>query len=256
MLGKVIFVGAGPGNPELLTLEAYRVLREADVVLYDALVGPEVLDLIPSRTQKIYVGKRATNHSHKQNEINELLLEMVTHNECVVRLKGGDTLIYARLTDELTVLQEAGIPYQVLAGVTTLSGTAAVLGVPLTSRDCGSELLITTVSTYSDLETCRAVTTFLKRGSGIAIYMPTFRGQHVLPNLLEVGADPELPLLLVVQATLPTQRQQSTNLGQADYEQLCAFSAGDPTICLLGWSFASCLSTAMLSTVLESVHVH
>ncbi|MEC8359258.1 MAG: uroporphyrinogen-III C-methyltransferase [SAR324 cluster bacterium] len=185
MLGKVIFVGAGPGNPELLTLEAYRVLQEADVVLYDALVGPEVLDLIPSRTQKIYVGKRATNHSHKQKEINELLLEMVTHHECVVRLKGGDTLIYARLTDELTVLQEAGIPYQVLAGVTTLSGTAAALGVPLTSRDCGSELLITTVSTYSDLGTCRAVTTFLKRGSGIAIYMPTFRGQHILPNLLE-----------------------------------------------------------------------
>ncbi len=87
-VGKVIFVGAGPGNPELLTLEAYRVLREADVVLYDALVGPEVLDLIPSRTQKIYVGKRATNHSHKQKEINELLLEMVTHHECVVRLKG------------------------------------------------------------------------------------------------------------------------------------------------------------------------
>ena len=132
MLGKVIFVGAGPGNPELLTLEAYRVLREADVVLYDALVGPEVLDLIPSRTQRIYVGKRATNHSHKQKKINELLLEMVTHHECVVRLKGGDTLIYARLADELSVLQQAGIPFQVLAGVTTLSGTAAALGVPLT----------------------------------------------------------------------------------------------------------------------------
>ena len=121
MLGKVIFVGAGPGNPELLTLEAYRVLREADVVLYDALVGPEVLDLIPSRTQKIYVGKRATNHSHKQKEINELLLDMVRQHECVVRLKGGDTLIYARLADELAVLQQARIPYQVLAGVTTLS---------------------------------------------------------------------------------------------------------------------------------------
>ena len=145
---------------------------------------------------------------------------MVTHHECVVRLKGGDTLIYARLTDELTVLQQAGIPYQVLAGVTTLSGTAAVLGVPLTSRDCGSELLITTVSTYSDLETCRAVTIFLKRGSGIAIYMTTFRGQHVLPNLLGVGADPELPLLLVVQATLPTQRQQGTNLGPVSYTHL------------------------------------
>ena len=256
MLGKVVFVGAGPGNPELLTLEAYRVLQEADVILYDALVSEEILDLIPVPTQKIYVGKRATNHSHKQKEINELLLEMVTQHDCVVRLKGGDTLIYSRLADELGVLQLAGVTYRVLAGVTTLSGAAAALGIPLTSRDLGSELLITTVSTFSNLDSCRAATTFLNRGSGIAVYMPTFRGQNVLPNLLKAGANPELPLLLVVQATLPTQRQQSTILGQADYDQLCAFSAGDPTIFLLGRSFANYTSTASLSRVMEGVHVH
>lgn len=251
-----MFVGAGPGNPDLLTLEAFRTLQQAEVVLYDALVGPEVLAMIPENVEQIYVGKRATNHSMKQKEINETLLEMTEQYERVVRLKGGDTLIYARLSDELEALQGAGIAYRVLAGVTTCSGTAAALNLPLTSRDCGSELLITTVSTYEDPETCQAVSHFLRRGSGVAVYMPTFRGEHILSNLLHAKTPEDIPLVAVVEATLPTQRQLTTTIGQAEYSVLCAFSARAPTIFLLGKPFASALPAAMLKEIQERVHAY
>ncbi len=253
-MGKVIFIGAGPGNPELLTLEAYRHLQSADIVLYDALVGEGVLGLIPAHIERLYVGKRATCHHKKQKEINELLVEKAQQHGRVVRLKGGDTLIYARLTDEITSLQQAGIGYQVLAGVTTCSGTAAALGIPLTSRDCGSELLITTVSSYASAENCQAIATLLNQNAGVAIYMPTFRGEHVLPNLLEAGVNPNLPLLLVVHATLPQQRLWTTTLGNTRYEQLREFSNRDPTIFLLGAPFSAYLSHAESQSV--DVHVN
>ncbi|HIY17957.1 MAG TPA: uroporphyrinogen-III C-methyltransferase, partial [Candidatus Blautia avistercoris] len=142
--GKVWLVGAGPGDAGLFTLKGKEVLNQADVVVYDSLVGQGIMTMIPSRAKKINVGKRASNHTMPQEQINEVLLKEAKKGQKVVRLKGGDPFLFGRGGEELELLEEEQIPYEIVPGVTSPISVPAYNGIPVTHRDyCSSVHIIT-----------------------------------------------------------------------------------------------------------------
>ncbi len=142
--GKVVLLGAGPGDPELMTIKGMRALQIADVVVYDRLVNPEILAMAPAASKKIYVGKRKDKHSLPQEKISELLVSLAKTGSRVVRLKGGDSFVFGRGGEELDVLAANQIPWEVIPGITAATGCAAVTGIPLTHRDCAHALTFIT----------------------------------------------------------------------------------------------------------------
>jgi len=232
MSGKVYLVGGGPGDPELLTLKAARILADADVVLYDALVSKEVLALVSRDAQLIDVGKRAGKKLLTQEEINSLLVNYATKNRIVVRLKGGDPLLFGRAGEEIEALRVAGVEFEIVPGITAAIGAAAGAKISLTDRRVASQVLFTT---FSRGETGH----FLDGGvnwaavtpeTTIAIYMPGTHYGEVADRLVENGLSPETPCVVVSQATRAEQQVRWTNVAALGSEaQLPA-----PSILLVG----------------------
>lgn len=210
--GKVFLVGAGPGDPELLTLKAAKALRSADVVLHDELVSPEILALIPARAQLLNVGKRAGKKSAAQKEINRLLIEHALLGLQVVRLKGGDPFIFGRGGEELEALRQAGVPVEVIPGVTATLGAAAGVQIPLTHREISSSLvLVTGISRNSD-----HVANWpdrLPSKATIVVYMPGDL-QTLQQRLLTSGIAPHTPCALISNATTEFEQAQVTTVAQ------------------------------------------
>lgn len=204
--GKVIFVGAGPGDPELLTVKATKALRRADVVIADRLVSEDIITEYVSYTaQVIPVGKQGgSSFSTSQDEINELLVTKAESNAIVVRLKGGDVSVFSNILDELFALKKAGIDYELIPGITALSGAAAYTGVPLTARNHATGIRILTyynntiISGQSWKEMAGMKDTLIFYMSGASL-------KEVVQNLLQNEADAGTPFLVVEQATTPSQ---------------------------------------------------
>lgn len=204
MKGKVYLVGAGPGDPELLTLKALRLLRSAGAVLYDDLVTPEILALIPATAQLHNVGKRAGAKRISQQEINFLMVALAESGLQVVRLKSGDPLIFARAGEELEALRHAEIPYEIVPGVTSAFGAAASAGIPLTHRRASSALVFITAHQAAESDPADWGK-LAASGATVVIYMPGQNYGDLGVKLMASGLQGETPCAIISRATTKQQ---------------------------------------------------
>jgi uroporphyrin-III C-methyltransferase/precorrin-2 dehydrogenase/sirohydrochlorin ferrochelatase len=211
--GKVYLIGAGPGDPELLTLKALRILGQADVVLHDDLLTPEILELIPSTARVECVGKRHNERQVTQEEINTRLLEYARAGHTVVRLKGGDGAIFGRASEEMDALRAANVPFAIIPGVTAASGAAAAAGVSLTDRRLGSALVFLTAQRCkgNPPPNWKAVA---ELGGAAAIYMPGGHEAELAQELMEAGLDASTPCFVVSRASRPDEQVAETTVGE------------------------------------------
>jgi uroporphyrin-III C-methyltransferase len=214
--GKVYLVGAGPGDPELLTVKALRLLRSADAVLHDDLVAPEILQLIPSTAQIHNVGKRCGKKKILQGEINFLMVALAALGLRVVRLKGGDPLIFGRAGEEIESLRRANIPYEIVPGVTSAMGAAAAAQIPLTYRRASSALVLITAHKASEKDAADKDATdwskFVATGATLVIYMPGQNYPDIARRLTSAGLAGETPCAVISRATTRYQRTHRTTV--------------------------------------------
>jgi len=207
-LGKVYLVGAGPGDPGLLTVKGKTLLEFADVVIYDALVSPQILELINPQAEKIHAGKRRGRHSLLQEETTQLLIEKAQNHAIVVRLKGGDPFIFGRGGEEMEDLIQAGVPVEVVPGITSGIAAPAYAGIPLTHRDHSSS--ITFVTGHETAGKYRPAVNWeaLAKGSEtIVIYMGVHNLPYIIQQLTQAGQSPETPVALIRWGTRPDQEE-------------------------------------------------
>jgi uroporphyrin-III C-methyltransferase / precorrin-2 dehydrogenase / sirohydrochlorin ferrochelatase len=211
--GHVTLVGAGPGDPELLTLKAVRVLRSADVILYDDLVAPEILDFARREAKRMLVGKTGYGPSCKQQDINHLMVRLATAGKRVVRLKSGDPMIFGRAGEEITALERAGITVDIVPGITAAQGAAASVKVSLTHRTGARRVqLITGHARNGRLPDDFDLAALADPGATTAVYMPRATVDVLCERLLGVGATPERPAWAVFNATRHDERVVSATL--------------------------------------------
>jgi uroporphyrin-III C-methyltransferase len=216
MKGKVYLVGAGPGDPELLTLKALRLLRSAEAVLHDDLVAPEILQLIPSTAQIHNVGKRCGKKKILQGEINYLMVALAASGLRVVRLKGGDPLIFGRAGEEIETLRRHNIPFEIVPGVTSAMGAAAAAQIPLTHRRASSALVLITAHNASEKDAAGKDTSdwsrFVASGATLVIYMPGQNYSDIAKRLTAAGLAGETPCAVISRATTRHQRTHRTTV--------------------------------------------
>jgi uroporphyrin-III C-methyltransferase len=229
MSGKVYLVGAGPGDPELLTVKALRLLRAADVVLHDDLVAREILQLIPPHAEVQNVGKRAGSKTIRQEEINFLLVARAAAGLQVVRLKSGDPLIFGRAGEEIEALRRSNIEYEIVPGVTSALGAAAAAGIPLTHRQESSALVLLAghrASENSEADWKR----FAGSESTLVVYMPGPNYAELSVRLSTAGVAVETPCAVISCATTPRQRIHRTTVAELDRAPRLA----SPTLLVVG----------------------
>jgi uroporphyrin-III C-methyltransferase len=208
--GRVVLVGAGPGDPELITVRGARALAEADVVVFDRLAAPALLELAPSRAERVYVGKEPGRAAMLQEDISALLVERARLGATVVRLKGGDPFVFGRGGEEMLACADAGVPVEVVPGVTSAFAAPATAGIPVTHRDVARSVAIVTASTAhghgTDLSTVATATDTL------VLLMAAGRLEETCAALIAAGRDPDTPAATVQWATTEDQRSVTGTL--------------------------------------------
>jgi uroporphyrin-III C-methyltransferase len=230
--GRVYLVGAGPGDPELLTLRAVRLLQQTEVVVYDHLVSGAVLDFVSPSAERIYAGKRRNEHTMRQEQINALLIKLAHEGKHVVRLKGGDPFIFGRGGEELQALAAQGIAFEVVPGITAASGVSSYAGIPLTHRD--------------HAQTCLFVTGHLKDGSAdldwpglvrpnqtVVVYMGLGGLADICRQLMAHGAAPDLPIAVVQDGSIASQKVVTGTLADMP-ERVAQQGLRSPCLTIIG----------------------
>ncbi|MDQ2091776.1 uroporphyrinogen-III C-methyltransferase [Marimonas arenosa] len=238
-LGKVFLIGAGPGDPDLLTVKALRLLRAADVVVFDRLVSPEIMALIPDGTRLINAGKAAGNHTLPQDRINALLAKLATQGLRVVRLKGGDPLIFGRGSEEAAELAGAGIPFEYVPGITSAQGAAASTGVPLTHRGLAAGVRYVTGHRASDARLDLDWQSLADPDTTLVVYMGTANIAEIAFELMRQKLPSQTPVMAVSAATTPREKRIVSTLGGIAAE-VAATSPAAPVLFIIGRVVSLC----------------
>ena len=206
MTGKVYLVGAGPGDPDLLTLKGKNCLKQAEVILYDRLVSAELLEHVAQGAELIYVGKQAGKHCANQREIEQLLVRKAREGKLVVRLKGGDPFVFGRGGEEAAALKRAGIPYEVVPGVSSAIAAPAYAGIPVTHRSFASSVAIVTGHETSKGSDRVKWSELMRSVDTLVILMGLHNLREIMNRLMETGCEPQRPVALIHDATCPSQK--------------------------------------------------
>lgn len=231
--GTVWLVGAGPGDPELLTMKAVRLIEAADIVFYDALVGPRILDLIPAATRRVSVGKRSGRHSKDQKSIDALLVEAAAAGRRVVRLKGGDPSLFGRSAEELAALTTAGHPVFICPGVTAASAAAAAAGVSLTLRGVARSVRFITAHSQHGAALDLDWDDLARSDTTLAFYMGRAAAPLIASRLIAAGLAGATPVLIACNISLPGETMLATRLDLLGLA-VKAVAADAPTLILVG----------------------
>jgi uroporphyrin-III C-methyltransferase/precorrin-2 dehydrogenase/sirohydrochlorin ferrochelatase len=234
--GRVSLIGAGPGDPELLTLKAQRRLQEADVIVHDRLVGPQILELARRDAVRIAVGKTPYRPSPRQEEINDILIREAKAGRNVVRLKGGDPYVFGRGAEEQAALEAAGIAFDVVPGITAALGCAAMARMPLTQRGRNQSFTLLT-GTSEDGQLHHDWQALAASGSALAIYMGVREAGAIADRLISGGMPPATPVTIVENGTLPQERTLTTSLGRLG-ETVRSEAIESPALIFVGLSAA------------------
>jgi uroporphyrin-III C-methyltransferase len=231
--GEVWLVGAGPGDPDLLTRKAERLIRAASVIFHDALIGPGILDLVPRSVRLVAVGKRSGLHSVGQSDIDALLVEAALAGERVVRLKGGDPSIFGRAMEEVDALAEAGVRVRICPGVTAASAAAAAAGISLTLRGSARAVRFVTMQTRGGTAEQPDWASLADPSTTLALYMGRAAAPEIRRRLIEHGLAPDTPVLIASDVSLPTESLAHTRLDLLPIAVDAAAGSG-PSLIVIG----------------------
>lgn len=231
--GIVYLVGAGPGDPDLLTLKAMRLIEVADIIVYDRLVSPEILNLIPNHVARIDVGKRPGSHPVPQKSINRILIKLAKSGQNVVRLKGGDPMIFGRGGEEVEMLNQHGVEVITVPGITAAQGCAAALNLPLTQRGVANSLVYITGHAQNDLVPEMDWTQLARDKTTLVIYMGAAKISEITGKLIAAGLSTDTPAIAVVNGTLKKQKQIISTVSQLARDAADA-RLGGPVLFILG----------------------
>jgi len=245
--GVVYLVGAGPGDPELLTVKALRLLQTADVVIYDRLVSPEIIALIPAGVSRIAVGKAPGMHCVPQQEINSLLTGLAGKSRAIVRLKGGDPFVFGRGSEEAMHLRQQGITFEVVPGLTAASAVSTYAGIPLTHRSMSRGVRLVTGHLQQDDELNLEWDKLADPSATLVVYMGLSNLDTIAYRLIAAGRAPETPAAAIQEGTTPRQRRVIATLDTLDREVKAA-GLVSPVIIIVGETVALADSLSWFGT--------
>lgn len=252
--GTVFLVGAGPGDPDLLTVKALKLLYAADVVVHDRLVSPEVMALVPSTTPRLYVGKESGRHPCPQHRINQMLLDCALSHRTVVRLKGGDPFVFGRGGEEAEFLTTRGIEVEIVPGITSAAACGAVCGVPLTHRGLATGVRFVTGHARDDRALDLNWASLADASTTLVVYMGLGTLPQIAARLMDHGLPGSTPFLAVENATTPQERRLLTTLHEAPL-RVAAAGFVPPTLFVIG-QVAAMARLPMLEAAPRAVPVH